>query len=248
MGLSRPAERPVRGAAPPPAGSNPSAGALAALHDPARGRPVITYGFLVLCLLVTLPSLAFPQLYDILGGIAPRRHWWQPLTAAFEHGWPGFPGSIHLALNLFLILECGRPCERLLGSGRFLLLGVAALAASAGAQTLTEGVNGSSVVIWAWGPPLAAALVWARRRDPEVAATAAYRRLRGILVLMYGVVVLVMGALPYLAGWRGNPLVALLRANLFHLVATGIGILLTGAFAGSIRDRLTAMAHPGHGG
>lgn len=91
----------------------------------------VTWSFLGLCLLVTVPSLLVPGGYELLGGLAPRTHAWQPFTAAFEHGGPGFPGVIHLGLNAFLIVACGRPCERLLGSGRFLVLGLAALVANA---------------------------------------------------------------------------------------------------------------------
>jgi membrane associated rhomboid family serine protease len=221
--------------------------ALAALHESDRaGRPVVTYAFLALCLLVTVPTLVFPQLYDLLGGIAPRRHPWQLFTAAFEHGWPGFPGAVHLALNLLLILECGRPCERLLGSARFLALSLLALAANALALAATDGVNGSSLVIWAWGPALWLALRWAKRHDPAVRQTASYQRLHAILLLMYGILVLVMALLPYFFGWRGNPLLALLRANTFHLVATAVGVLFATVNAGYIRERMAELARHGH--
>jgi membrane associated rhomboid family serine protease len=216
--------------------------ALSALYASSRGGvPRVTYGFLVLCLAVTIPTLVFPDLYDVLGGLEPRRYPWQLFTAVFEHGWPGFHGSIHLALNVFLILECGRPCERLLGWRRFLALGVLSMLCNALAQLLTEGVNGSSLVIWSWGPPLFVALRWARRRDPAVAHAPAYTRLRGVLVLMYGVIVVVMAVLPYLGGWRGNPLVALVLGNLYHLVAAAAGSGVAVLAAGSIRRRLDEL-------
>ncbi|HSR50875.1 MAG TPA: rhomboid family intramembrane serine protease [Acidobacteriota bacterium] len=211
-------------------------------HSDGERFPVVTYGFLGLCLLITIPTLFFPGLYEIFGGVEPRRHCWQVFTAAFEHGWPGFHGSIHLALNTFLILECGRPCERLLGSRRFLVLGLLSLAANALVLALTEGANGSSMVIWSWGPPLFAALLWSRRQDPSAAGSAASQRIVGILVVMYAVITLVMGLLPYLFGWRGNPLVALFRANIFHLTATAVGALFTLASAGHIRQRLSRLA------
>jgi len=95
----------------------------------------------------------------VFGGIEPRRHPWQLVTAAFEHGGPGFHGSVHLALNAFLILECGRPAERLLGHARFLALCALSLLANAVTLSLTEGVNGSSLVIWSWGPVLFVAVM-----------------------------------------------------------------------------------------
>lgn len=213
--------------------------ALSALYDSPRGGvPVVTYGFLAVCLVVTVPTLFFPNLYGILGGLEPRRYPWQLFTAVFEHGWPGVHGSIHLALNAFLILECGRPCERLLGWRRFVALGVLSTSSNAVAQLLTEGINGSSLVIWSWGPALFVALRWARRRDPGVVEVPAYVRLRGVLVLMYGVIVVVMAVLPYLGGWRGDPLYALVRGNLYHAVATAAGVVFAVLGAGSIGRRL----------
>lgn len=197
---------------------------LAPLYDRRGATPLFTYGFLALCYAVTLPSLAFPALYDVFGGIAPRTYPWQLFTAVFEHGWPGFPGLVHLALNTFLILECGVPCERLLGPGRFVVLSVGAALANAGMQLVGEGANGSSLVIWAWGPPLALAMIEAHGDDPSVASRPSYGRLRAVLVVMYVVVTLAMPLIPYALGWRGNPLLALVLANQYHLVATFVGI------------------------
>lgn len=203
----------------------------------------MTYSFLAACWLVTVPSLFVPRLYDVFGGLAPRREPWQLVTAVLEHGWPGFPGSVHLLLNTFLILECGRPCERLLGPGRFASVCGLSVLATAVAQVAAGGVNGSSLVIWAWGPPLVLALRWARDRGIEASATA-YARIRAVLLLMYVGITLVMAALPYLAGWRGNPLVALLRANLFHLVATAVGIACALALRRHAARRLATLARP----
>lgn len=217
--------------------------ALAVLHDyaPPR-RPSVTYAYLALSFLITVPTLVHPGLYDVLGGIEPRRYPWQPFTAIFEHGWPGFHGSIHLALNAFLMLECGRPCERLLGWRRFLLLSCASAVANAVAVSLTEGVNGSSLVIWSWGPSLYLALRWARSHDGAVTRTSSYERIQIVLVIMYIIVTAVLGFLPYLYGWRGNPLLGLIRGNLFHLVATGVGIGFALAQRGHIERRLARLA------
>jgi membrane associated rhomboid family serine protease len=217
--------------------------AIAALYDSKRSqRPVVTYAFLAACWLVTVASTIEPRLYDVLGGVRPRRHVWQLFTAVFEHGGVGFPGLVHLLLNTFLILECGRPCERLLGSFRFAASSVMAMMANAVALHLTEGVNGSSLIIWAWGPPLWWALRWARHVDAAASAMAGIQRIQQILVLMYGVLVVVMGFLPYAAGWRGNPLVALAMGNLFHAVATATGVVVAWFWRDRIHRRLAWFA------
>jgi membrane associated rhomboid family serine protease len=213
---------------------------IEALYDRRGATPLFTYGFLALCYAVTLPSIAFPGLYEVFGGIAPRAYPWQLFTAVFEHGWPGFPGLVHLALNTFLILECGVPCERLLGTGRFVALSAGAAFANAGMQLAGEGANGSSLVIWAWGPPLAVAMMDARAHDPGVARRPGYGRLRAVLVVMYVVVTLAMPTIPYVLGWRGNPLWALVLANQYHFVAAMVGV--AGALLWRSRIRRFAAA------
>lgn len=215
-----------------------SAAALDALFCTERGgRTPISWGYLFLCVSLTLLGLVFPSVERLLGSVGEVQHPWQPFTSVFMHGWPGFPALVHLALNSFLILECGRSCERLLGAGRFLVLCLGAAGGSAALQFLTEGVNGSSQVIWSWGPALLVALLWARRRGASERGPGA-ARIRGVLVLMYLVIIGVMGALPYAFGWRGNPFVALLRANQFHLTATLVGGVAALVWRPAIERRL----------
>jgi membrane associated rhomboid family serine protease len=220
---------------------DPDGPRLGALFDSRRaGVPWVSYSFLALAALVTLLSMAVPAVERVMSGLPPVEHSWQPFTAAFMHGWPGFPAPVHLALNAFLIIECGRPCERLLGSPRFLGLSLAALGANAAFQSLVGGVNGSSLVIWAWGPPLFAALRIAppTRIGPDSGARV---RIRGVLIIMYVVVTLLMGATPYIGGWRGDPFRALVLGNQFHLVATAVGIAGTLIWLNAIRTRLRSF-------
>lgn len=189
------------------------------------------------CVLVTLIGALWRPLHDGLSGIAPREHPWQPLTAVFVHGWPGVPAALHLALNAMLILTVGAACERLLGRGRFAALCAASLAANAFAIVLTEGVDGSSLVIWSWGPPLALALGVGRGSEPAHARGPARERLVALLLVMYVGVTGLMAALPYAQGWRGNPLSAFLLGNRYHLIATAVGVAAAWAWRRAITER-----------
>jgi len=60
--------------------------------------------------------------------------WWRLLSAAFLHG-----GVVHLAVNMILLADVGRLCERLFGWRRFLLL------------YLLSGLAGSAASVW-WNP------------------------------------------------------------------------------------------------
>ena len=201
-------------------------------------------------MLVTVPSLFAPSLYGVFGGAGPHDQPWQVVTSVFEHGFPGFgfAGFLHLALSVYLILECGRPCERLLGSPRFALVSLVALTANAAAQFLTggvngtEGVHGASLVILAWGPTLFIALLHARRSNPSTCFRPEYRRLRRILILMYVVLPLLTPVLPYSAGWDGPYVHAFVLSNLYHMVATAVGLGFAAHWFLEIRSRLEEIA------
>jgi membrane associated rhomboid family serine protease len=212
---------------------------IEAYYDAVGNRRTwVTWGFLAVCVATSVTALLNPEVQRTLTGLAPRRHAWQPFTAAFVHGWPGFSGWLHLPLNALLIVRAGPYTEKLLGSGRFAVLCAAALAANALAVHLTPGGNGASLVIWAWGPPLAWALRVARDADPAASTGPMYLDIRWLLVFLYGILMLGMMVLSYVFGFRGNPLVAFLRANLFHLVAVAVGVLLTFAFRATIERRI----------
>lgn len=195
--------------------------------------------FLLLCAGVSVPAFFFPDFRDAVTGIGPGRRWWQPLTGIFVHGWPGFPWVLHLALNTVLVVECGWPCERLLGTPRFVVLSAAAMVTGAVASALSDGVNGSSLVIWAWGPSLFVALRATRNDDSSGEAR---RRLAGILLIMYVAVTLAMVLLPYKLGYHYGFLYALVSGNRFHLIATATGCVFALAWKRFISRRLQTFA------
>lgn len=67
------------------------------------GLPVVTIVFATSCLIVSLPTLFFPGLYQIFGGTKPLHYPWQKFTLAFQHGFHGLPLLVHLGLNLVLL-------------------------------------------------------------------------------------------------------------------------------------------------
>jgi rhomboid protease GluP len=63
--------------------------------------------------------------------------WWRLLSAAFLHG-----GFIHLLVNMFTLFDVGRLCERLYGTGRYVLIyALSGLAGSAASVWWNPGVN-----------------------------------------------------------------------------------------------------------
>ena len=130
---------------------------------PAMPAPLVTLGTLAANILVffamTLSGVPFiaPNGQQVLpwgadfGPLTTSGQWWRLLTACFVHF-----GFLHVAMNMFCLLQVGVLTERLFGSVRFLLLYLLAgisgnivglylhpLTVSAGASGAVFGVYGS---------------------------------------------------------------------------------------------------------
>ncbi len=200
------------------------------------------------CLVVSLATLARPDLYGALGGLRPLSHPWQPATAAFEHGFDGVPLVAHLAGNLVLLWATGRIAEPLLGSLRYAC--VTALAIACFALALLVGPvdgHGASSFIYAYPPVLLAARIYAKATN-DPGALAVTGPVNALLVLMWGVVPALMAIIPYAVGWRGGIFEALVLGNLFHLTGTAAGAAGAWMWRGEIARRLAgpqALMEPG---
>ena len=96
---------------------------LSILFDHKKtGLPFVKIIFAVSCLIVSLPTLFFPGLYEIFDGYKPLNYPWQKFTLPFQHGFYAFPLLVHFGLNLILLTFCGVFSEKILGAARFLLL------------------------------------------------------------------------------------------------------------------------------
>jgi len=171
------------------------------------------------CLVVSLPLLAIPSLRDTVGARASR-----PLvgllTSPFVHGFSSVSLVPHLAGNLVLLGYAGSRVERSLGTARFAVLTLSALAGYAAvAATTAIEVNGASVFVWAYAPPLAL-LHRSRSRAGEAADSDATPM---VLAVMWLIVPLSMTAVPYAFGWSRGLLLAFLVGNAYHATATVVG-------------------------
>jgi len=191
------------------------------------------------CLVVSLPLLLVPSLRGTIGTRAS-----QPLvallTSPFVHGFSTTSLLPHLIGNLVLLWHAGSRVETALGTLRFALLTFAALGAYAVIRMIitvelsgTVEVNGASVFIWAYAPPLA---VLYRSRSPQRGfdsrRTLPERGPDGgdtfatpmVLAVMWLIVPVLMTTVPYSFGWSGGLVGAFLMANTFHIGATVVGI------------------------
>ncbi len=177
-----------------------------------------------------------PGLYSMIGGLKPLASPWQRLTLAFQHGFPGLPAPVHLGFSLVLLAVCAAPVERLVGPARFTLVTVCAMGAYAVAHLVpsVDG-HGASGVIWAYAPILFVAR--RRRREEQPGRDAA------VLTVMWVVVPVVMTLLVYASGYRGNPLTALVLANLFHISGTLVGVFFAMLWSRGILAPVSPAPH-----
>ncbi len=172
----------------------------------------------------------------MFGGIGDLRHPWQVFSSAFEHGWPGFPPIIHLALNLLLMFSVAVTVERLLGSARFLALTLLSILFYWVARWLLFPLqaNGSSVFIWSYAPVLLVAVLETRRAGGPFGE--AYRQATHLLFIMWAVVSGAMGVFLMLSGL--SPWSALACGNAFHFSATLAGFVGAALWNRHIRLRV----------
>jgi membrane associated rhomboid family serine protease len=172
---------------------------------------MVSYTLIVTMLIVSVSTLIWPSLADVLGGVGDLPYPWQPWTAVFVHGWPGMPMFLHLTGNLVLLAFVGPGVERCLGFIRFLTVTLLAILA-AGLLRILSGVefNGASAFIWAYAPVL-----WLLIRDGEQTDKI------GILYVMWLIVPLAMGLNLTLNGT--HPIKAFVLGNLYHISGTVVG-------------------------
>lgn len=166
---------------------------------------------MVIMTAVSLAAFFWPPLTNIIGGAGEINYPWQPWTAVFLHGWPGFPLLLHLAGNLILLALIGPVVENRLGKKWFLAVTIATIGTAGLIRLFTElEYNGASAFIWAYAP----LLLFQVRNGNETGQ-------EGVLLVMWLVVPLAMGILISLNG--AGLLTALLQGNTYHFSATAVG-------------------------
>lgn len=183
-------------------------------------RAPLTLSLMGACLLVTATELLWPSLLE---GTEVREPRTLPglLVSPWLHGLSRASAIPHLAGNLVLLGYTGSRLEFHLGRRRLGTLTALALLAFALLQVVIHfEVNGASVFLWAYAPPLFFLYRGRKRRrigheDLESAP--------GILFLMWVAIPLGMTWVPFALGWSGSALYAFLVANAFHLCATIVG-------------------------
>ncbi len=92
-----------------------------------KSSNIVSVSIAVLCIMVTIISMVFPDVYQSIAYAYPLKYPWQICSGIFLHGSPelSMAGTIgHLCFNLLLVLPFGIMLEKILGSKRFALMSV----------------------------------------------------------------------------------------------------------------------------
>jgi len=153
-------------------------------HDAPResnGNPLVTWTLIgINVLMFIIPTLASPSwlwkpttkelLYwgADFGPLSLHGQWWRLVTCCFLH-----LGIIHIAMNMFILLQAGAFAEAVYGRVRFLLLymaaGLGGSLASAFRQPPIVSVGASGAIFGVYGAILAFLLMQRRAVNPGVA-------------------------------------------------------------------------------
>lgn len=179
-----------------------------------------------LCIVVTVISFIFPDMYTSLAYAYPIKYPWQLLTGVFLHGSPvlSTAGSIgHLLFNLLLVLPFGIMVEKVIGSKKFLIGTlffwiINLIAFYVGAYfTISSGDNlygaGISGVAFSYGIIGAYVLFTLFRKvKTQMFRQVSFYLLANIIIIMFIMI---------------NPYVAGIQSMIAHLIAVFAGIIYT---------------------
>ena len=113
--------------------------------------PYLSLIFIFTCLLVSIPTYFFPELYQIFNGSSQEIYLWQHITFIFEHGSNTLPLFVHLLTNISVIAFFGVISERILGVKRFLILSLSSFVIYYIYFHINNlSGNGASGVIWSY--------------------------------------------------------------------------------------------------
>lgn len=93
------------------------------LYKKKLGIPYLTLILAISCILVSVPTYFYPELYDVFGWEKPIYYPWQVVTHHLQHGsYMGLlPLPLHLICNLTVIMTFGVISEKVLGVKRFFI-------------------------------------------------------------------------------------------------------------------------------
>lgn len=186
-------------------------------RNPKYGFPLISAVLFITCTIVTIPTAFQHELYDIFAMQSRPFFFWQVFSGIFEHSiFPGWFIWAHFLGNMSMVIAFGILIERLIGSGKMLLLTLLAAVSYAAffqirfAGQFTHG-SGASGIVYAYAP-VALYSLWKFIKHANYHCKKDF-----LLYLLAFEFLFVWGFITAVSSWSGT--------NIYHLLATMIGTL-----------------------
>jgi membrane associated rhomboid family serine protease len=161
------------------------------LHG-GTGFPFVSLGLALSCIVISLPQYFHPNLYTVLSFLPANPRWWQFFTFQFSHGEPVM-GVPHLISDVLSILFFGTIIERLLGSGRFIVLSLATFSTCFICVELLGSTvaNGASGIFWGYLVFILPVLMWIWKKEQSKVFQDIFYDLAGVnaLFMIIGVAI-----------------------------------------------------------
>lgn len=193
------------------------------------GNPYLSLLFVLSCFLVSIPTHLNPMLYEVFGGNQWKNYFWQYLSYNFEHGspWGGVPLLVHLLGNCLVIIVFGVLIERVLGRKHFFILSTLALLLHILTRWgLASTGNGASGITWGYAPMAFFIIVKLYQLDRKKLVKDPIFYLSICIFLLIWIIITVESAIN-----------GMHHTNIFHLVASIVGIVYTYCYRKRIEER-----------
>lgn len=193
------------------------------------GIPYLSLLFVLSCFLVSIPTYFNPLLYEVFGSNQWKNYFWQHLSYNLEHGspWGGLPLPVHLLGNCLVIIVFGVLVERVLGRKHFFFLSVSALFLHILMRWgLGSTGNGASGITWAYAPMVFFIIVKLYRLNREKLIKDPLFYVSICIFLLIWIFITVDSAIN-----------GMHHTNIFHLVASIVGIVYTYCYRKRIEER-----------
>lgn len=197
------------------------------------GVPYLSLILILSCLIVSIPTYFSPKLYFVFGGNSQPFYPWQNIISSqFEHGsffvetkiQQGLPLLVHLLGNLLVIALFGCISERILGTKKFFILILVAATMNIFVRFIIKSYgNGISGIAWSFAPVILLTIIIFFINHAKKLLHDFMLYISIFLFLMMWIIISVGSE------WT---------TNLFHLIATIVGVLFTFIWKDEIVDRI----------
>lgn len=205
--------------------------------------PVVSLVFTATFTTVTIATVFFDNLRNSMGCYTPDCGFSQRLTVAYQHGFDVTSGSIHLLVDIVLMLILGTFVEKVLGNFRFFILTLVTMIVYTVIHYSFRMIgHGASPIIYAYVPIAFYCLTEGRMIKTRSAYDDHFGELRNVLVVVVFLLPALFAFVPINFDSNFSLTESILYGNLFNVLGLLCGFGFLQLYKGHIRARLKTVS------